>query len=555
MKNLLKVLALFLALTMVFGLAACGDKETASSDESKGPDLSKVELWDGTVAVSFAQGTGSEEDPYIISNGSELAFAIKDCGIYNYFYKLSADIYLNDVSNAYWFLEERFPWDGGNDFSGTIDGDGHCIYGIWFDNETRPDDAGLVNRLKKGGFKNLGIRYSYVSARQYAGAFAGRVTGQSVFDNCFADDTVYVQYTDMGHHGAGGIMGYACAGGSTTPTIEISNCYSKANVLGMGQMARVNGIIGTSWNCAYTMENCYSYGLPPYRGTNESTVSYLLKYGWKTEDVYKNIYTDTRAPIGLEDFTLLASDKMQSDMTLSDAFEAVDGSTPKLKVFADVDGKPAAEIVEEAYFRYLIMSFSGGNGTESDPFVITTAEQLHYVVEGHWENTYFKLGSDIHVNDVGKSNWQATAETWSQSSSNTFGGYFDGNGHSVYGVYYKDTPAEGNSSYGTALFPKITPTAKIKNVTLKDSNISGKGSVGGIVGLIVTECAPASAIAEISNCHVEDSVVLNGYTAGGVLGSSNGKVDLKDCTSNAKVTSVTKSEGIIGGVFEDQISF
>ena len=373
--------------------------------------------------------------------------------------------------------------------------------------------------------------------------------------DCFADDTVYVQYTDMGHHGAGGIMGYACAGGSSSPTIKISNCYSKANVLGMGQMARVNGIIGTSWNCAYTMENCYSYGLPPYRGTNENTVSYLLKYGWKTEDVYKNVYTDTRAPIGLEAFTLLSSGEMNGKMNLGDSFEAAMGTTPKLKVFADFDGKPADEIVEAAYFRYLIMSFSGGNGTKEDPFVVTTAEQLKYVVEGHWENTHFKLGNEIYVNDVGTPGWQTSAKSWSQSSSNTFGGHFDGNGFSVYGIYYKDMPAEGNSSYGTALFPKITPTATIKNITLKDSDISGKGSVGGIVGLIVTECAPANAVAEISNCHVADTVVLRGYNAGGVLGGSNGKAELKDCTSKAKVTSVTESEGIVGIVFEDQISF
>ncbi|HHU87480.1 MAG: hypothetical protein ACOX86_12265, partial [Pelotomaculaceae bacterium] len=31
-------------------------------------------LWDGSVATGFAGGTGTEADPYLISNGAELAY-------------------------------------------------------------------------------------------------------------------------------------------------------------------------------------------------------------------------------------------------------------------------------------------------------------------------------------------------------------------------------------------------------------------------------------------------------------------------------------------------
>ena len=31
-------------------------------------------VWDGTVADSFAGGSGTEDDPYLISDGSELAY-------------------------------------------------------------------------------------------------------------------------------------------------------------------------------------------------------------------------------------------------------------------------------------------------------------------------------------------------------------------------------------------------------------------------------------------------------------------------------------------------
>ena len=33
-----------------------------------------LDLWDGSVATSFSSGTGSSDDPYVISTGSELAY-------------------------------------------------------------------------------------------------------------------------------------------------------------------------------------------------------------------------------------------------------------------------------------------------------------------------------------------------------------------------------------------------------------------------------------------------------------------------------------------------
>ena len=64
-------------------------------------DDSASELWDGSVADSFAGGTGTESDPYLITNGSELAYLSKITknnpsqtqGVY---YKLMSNIVLNE---------------------------------------------------------------------------------------------------------------------------------------------------------------------------------------------------------------------------------------------------------------------------------------------------------------------------------------------------------------------------------------------------------------------------------------------------------------------------
>ena len=57
-----------------------------------------VSSWDGSVATSFRKGDGTEENPYIISNGSELAFFIeqlKDTDYKGVYFELSNDIVIN----------------------------------------------------------------------------------------------------------------------------------------------------------------------------------------------------------------------------------------------------------------------------------------------------------------------------------------------------------------------------------------------------------------------------------------------------------------------------
>lgn len=54
-----------------------------------------ADVWDGTATAKFAGGTGTKDDPFIISNGAELAYFSKSV-MYNYYYgqyvSLTADI-------------------------------------------------------------------------------------------------------------------------------------------------------------------------------------------------------------------------------------------------------------------------------------------------------------------------------------------------------------------------------------------------------------------------------------------------------------------------------
>ena len=57
-----------------------------------------IEIWDGTKAGSFAGGTGTKDDPFIIENGQQLykmlmEYSNKTASVGKYF-KITKDIYL-----------------------------------------------------------------------------------------------------------------------------------------------------------------------------------------------------------------------------------------------------------------------------------------------------------------------------------------------------------------------------------------------------------------------------------------------------------------------------
>ena len=85
-------------------------------------------LWSGETATSFAEGSGTENDPFIVSNGEELALAVTQNK--GYYYEMTNDVYLNDVSSADWKNKVNKEWnvkvlsDESSAFKGVFNGNG-----------------------------------------------------------------------------------------------------------------------------------------------------------------------------------------------------------------------------------------------------------------------------------------------------------------------------------------------------------------------------------------------------------------------------------------------
>lgn len=121
--------------------------------------------WDGSVASSYRSGSGSEIDPYIISNGSEFAYFAEQLKYTDYkgvYFELSNDIVLNKGlfdydgtisytidDSIYQITEYTNDYDGGSvnefssmsEFNGHLNGNSYRIYGLYITSDTKDELA------------------------------------------------------------------------------------------------------------------------------------------------------------------------------------------------------------------------------------------------------------------------------------------------------------------------------------------------------------------------------------------------------------------------------
>lgn len=177
--------------------------------------------------------------------------------------------------------------------------------------------------------------------------------------------------------------------------------------------------------------------------------------------------------------------------------------------------------------------FACGSGTKLSPYIILTAEQLAklaFIVganETEYEGKYYKLAADIKLNDgkVIDDKGALVADStklhkWTPigNSSVAFTGNFDGNGHTVSGMFINTTSSH-NGLFGNS-------SGTVSNVTVDNSWVTGGGSTAGIVGYNTGSLKSITNKASITS--------VNG-PVGGVVGKSYdsyGNVNIVDSLFN-----------------------
>ena len=162
--------------------------------------------------------------------------------------------------------------------------------------------------------------------------------------------------------------------------------------------------------------------------------------------------------------------------------------------------------------------FGGGSGTETDPYIIGTAQQLanlaYEVNNGNnYAGEYFKMTADIELNSgvlqADGSLGSGSYQTWTPigNAYYTFDGIFDGDGHHVSGIFIDDPDSDYLGLFGRS------KEGLIKNLGVEDSYIHGYDYLGGILG--------HSDRTSISNCYNAATVTGN-FDVGGIVGDDSG---------------------------------
>jgi hypothetical protein len=209
-------------------------------------------------------------------------------------------------------------------------------------------------------------------------------------------------------------------------------------------------------------------------------------------------------------------------------------------------------------------TYSGGTGEQNDPYRIATAADMNAIGANpaDW-GSHFLL-----VNDVNLAVYTGTQFKIIGTQSNPFTGVFDGNGYTIANFSYSSTGVNyvglfgrvdganavikdltlanvnvnaGNSSYPIGALVGYLSDGTVTNCYAKEVNVSGYGSVGGLIG-----CS-TETIGTISNCRVTGSVVGD-HAIGGLIGYSagNSAKPIINCSVDCTVTGDAYVGGLVG---------
>ncbi|MCQ2063326.1 MAG: hypothetical protein MJY99_08320 [Fibrobacter sp.] len=207
------------------------------------------------------------EDLYVFAD------SVNNKGAYNLQAELDADIVVNTL---------EFDKDGGivikeykkwipvgteeNPYTGTFDGKGHTISGLYIDN-AEMEYVGMFGYISGATVKNVGVVNSYIKGKNRVGAVIGEIYKGGTVSGVYASGVV------SGSEDVGGVVGYNYKG-------EISNVYNMGSVSGTES---VGGVLGSN---SGSTRNVYNVGdvdgqsrVGGVVGAHDGVVSYVYNAG------------------------------------------------------------------------------------------------------------------------------------------------------------------------------------------------------------------------------------------------------------------------------------
>ena len=542
---------------------------------------------------------------------------------------LKADIVLNekvlDDGNLIANHDQLHKWTpigtNSNSFLGTFNGDGHTVKGIYIDGTDNNQGLfGYIGKDRNGEIKNVGVVDSYIAGGNRIGGVCGWNHSGKI-TSCYNTGSVKASGDNNNEAYAGGVCGLnngpitscynigsvtassnskdASAGGvcgHNNSNNPITSCYntgsvkasaSNSNAYSGGVCGRNGGTITTSYNtgsvtASASNSTTYVGGVCGDYYGNSSSSLLITSSGYLEGSAGKGIGNDTGTtdPDGAKSVT---PDEL---VTALNKIQDTNGKSPWQEKARYENGKLTLPTLGNETAPAII-----GQEPEKDNngiYQISNPAHLRWFAEqvnhatGQQQKMNAKLMNDITLSNL-KLNADGTVEegTAPQEQWTPIGAYgnfpftgtFDGDGHTVKGIYI-----DGDKDF-LGLFGYLGSNGEIKNVGVVDSYIAGDTYIGGVCGYNnggkITSCYNTGSVmasvnnndayaggvcgrnyGSITSCYNTGSVMASAninnsdnYThVGGVCGENNNNGSISSCYNTGSVTANENNNADAGGI-------
>lgn len=523
-----------------------------------------VDTWDGkTIAGGFAEGDGTQDNPFQIETAAQLAYFAKtvnegEAYLYKYIV-LTADI---DLANKEWTPIGNHS----NPFKGNFNGNNHTVTGMQISGEL--DRVGLFGECIKfnvdSAIKNITVKDSVICGINFVGAIVGYAEGINI-ENCRSIGNTINGKTDVGGI-CGKIGGYSVG--------KVSQCYNSSKVTGRVRVGGIAGMGGIAENCLNTgeitiIDKAYQSACGGIFGifddtTASASITACVNLGKvsggesfggivgstdsKSTGHISNCYYNMDAITGGFDAgTALTAGQLcgalpegldstswkEGSVDTSTAVATGTGSRFGTAPGTYINLKKVAEIGETKTASVPVYNYVTANGDDWDIYtLITTAEEFAAIGQDTANcNENYVLKNNIDVSRV---------ELRSIGDPGTpYIGKFSGDGHTISHV---DMTKE-NDVYSSGLFAQIgytqnqlSESGKVMLLAANGDIVSSYCETGGICGNL--------SAGEIYGCSFTGTV--KGHTAGGICGNAGQGTMISQCFFEGDVQGRSAAAGICG---------
>ena len=573
-------------------------------------------------------GSGYLDDPFVIGCYEDLIEFRNNSSLRIGYYSLAADIDLAGVIYSEAFIPEFFM--------GTFLGNSHVISNLVVDGGSHLGFfSHLIGSVEGLGLKNVYVKGTgdfvgglcgenyygsiadcyvegIVSGNRFVGGLCGRSNLSCSIAGCYANSIVsgdkyigglcgwnyFVSITSC--YTTGFVSGNSCIGGlcGENDNGSITSCYAAGSVTG-------NGFCGYQYGSVAIIENCFwdvetsgvgssgdnNYGATGKTTSEMQTQSTFTDAGWDFSDQdgddadWKML--DSWYPILAWQNSTLVTVPDFTGLTFEQAIVLADSNDITVVIagylYSDYDEglicsqSPAPGV--SAISGWLISvyvslgtHYSGGSGTEADPYQIVTKQDLLDLGDNTDDyDKYFIMTADI---DLAGETFSRALIAWNTDENSNFNGTlftgsFNGNGHVISNL------AIIGSDY-CGLFGHIGSGGTVSNLGLKNVSITGtEPRVGGLCGMnygsSITSCYTTGDVSgdfcvgglcgeswdsSITQCYTTGNVTGTGLDLGGWIRGGNSVGGLCGNIKGSSITSCyatgsVSGNGSVGGLCGD----